>query len=60
MPKEEALSFNFPTKLPSVITYQMKHDNNRVDNTWKENLDTSLLYTDQKFVLALFTCTFYC
>ncbi|KAI9650638.1 poly(A)-specific ribonuclease [Ciborinia camelliae] len=47
MPKEDALSFNSSWKLPSVITYQVKDQNNRVDNSWKQNLDTSLLYADE-------------
>lgn len=47
MPKEDALSFNSSWKLPSVITYQMKDQNNRVDNSWKQSLDTSILYSDE-------------
>ncbi|KAA8565576.1 hypothetical protein EYC84_009428 [Monilinia fructicola] len=47
MPTEDALSFNSSWKLPSVITYQIKDQNNRVDNAWKQNLDTSLLYADE-------------
>ncbi|KAH8816153.1 PAB-dependent poly(A)-specific ribonuclease subunit PAN2 [Xylogone sp. PMI_703] len=44
---EEALTFNTSWKMPSVITYQIKAANNRIDNTWKTNLDTSLLYIDR-------------
>lgn len=43
---EEALSFN-NWKLPSVIAFQIKPENNRIDNSWKENLDTSILYMDK-------------
>lgn len=43
---EEALTFNTSWKMPSVITYQRKEANNRLDATWKENLDSSLLYVD--------------
>ncbi|KAG0651296.1 Poly(A)-nuclease deadenylation complex subunit 2 [Hyphodiscus hymeniophilus] len=43
---EEALTFNATWKIPSVITYQIKAANNRIDSTWKQNLDTSLLYMD--------------
>ncbi|RDL37203.1 PAB-dependent poly(A)-specific ribonuclease subunit PAN2 [Venustampulla echinocandica] len=43
---EEALTFNTSWKIPSVITYQVKVANNRIDNTWKQSLDTSLLYVD--------------
>ncbi|KAK8037895.1 PAB-dependent poly(A)-specific ribonuclease subunit PAN2 [Apiospora phragmitis] len=43
---QEALTFNTSWKMPSVITYQRKEANNRLDATWKEKLDTSLLYVD--------------
>ncbi|RKF57266.1 PAN2-PAN3 deadenylation complex catalytic subunit PAN2 [Erysiphe neolycopersici] len=43
---EEALSFD-NWKLPSVIAYQIKLANNRIDNSWKQNLDTSILFMDQ-------------
>jgi PAB-dependent poly(A)-specific ribonuclease subunit 2 len=46
--KEEALTFNTSWKLPSVITYQIKAANNHIDDRWKQNLDTSLLYVDHK------------
>ncbi|KAM3069667.1 poly(A)-specific ribonuclease [Clarireedia jacksonii] len=46
MSTEEALTFNTTWKVPSVITYQVKDYNNRVDNTWKRTLDTSILYQD--------------
>ncbi|KAI9054308.1 hypothetical protein LZ554_001476 [Drepanopeziza brunnea f. sp. 'monogermtubi'] len=42
----EALTFNTIWKLPSVITYQMKTYNNKIDDGWKQNLDTQLLYMD--------------
>lgn len=45
---EDALTFNSTWKIPSVITYQIKAANNRIDTTWKQNLDTSLLYMDLK------------
>ncbi|KAG9237025.1 PAB-dependent poly(A)-specific ribonuclease subunit PAN2 [Amylocarpus encephaloides] len=44
---EDALTFNTSWKLPSVITYQLKRGNNHIDDSWKQNLDTSLLYRDQ-------------
>ncbi|CAG8983942.1 hypothetical protein HYALB_00006910 [Hymenoscyphus albidus] len=43
---EEALSFNTSWKVPSVIAYQVKVANNRIDNSWKQKLDTSLLFVD--------------
>lgn len=45
----EALSFNTSWKTPSVITYQIKRANNVMDNTWKQQLDTSLLYMDHRY-----------
>jgi PAB-dependent poly(A)-specific ribonuclease subunit 2 len=44
--KDDALTFNTTWKLPSVIAYQIKAANNRIDDSWKMNLDTSLLYKD--------------
>ncbi|KAM0322288.1 hypothetical protein ACHAQA_009577 [Verticillium albo-atrum] len=43
---EEALSFNANWKFPSVLTFQVKEANNMMDSTWKDNIDTSLLFTD--------------
>ncbi|KAH8666304.1 PAB-dependent poly(A)-specific ribonuclease subunit PAN2 [Xylariales sp. PMI_506] len=45
---EEALTFNATWKTPSVITYQLKSANNKIDNSWKDKLDSSLLYFDLK------------
>lgn len=45
---EEALTFNMSWKVPSVIAYQVKAFNNKIDDKWKQNLDTSLLYIDHK------------
>jgi PAB-dependent poly(A)-specific ribonuclease subunit 2 len=44
IPKEEALRFEPSWKLPSVLTFQTKADRHEIDDTWKENLDTSILY----------------
>ena len=41
---EEALHFEPTWKLPSVLTYQIKSASHAIDDTWKENLDPSLLY----------------
>ncbi|KAL0934164.1 pab-dependent poly -specific ribonuclease subunit [Colletotrichum truncatum] len=43
---EEALSFHPAWKMPSVIVFQLKEANNKIDNDWKKNIDTSLLYED--------------
>ena len=45
LPKEEALHFDPTWKLPSVIAYQLKSVGQHIDESWKQNLDTSLLYT---------------
>ncbi|KAF1911381.1 PAB-dependent poly(A)-specific ribonuclease subunit PAN2 [Ampelomyces quisqualis] len=44
VPKEEALRFEPSWKLPSVLTYQLKTARNKIDDSWKESLDTSMLY----------------
>ncbi|KAL2208105.1 putative PAB-dependent poly(A)-specific ribonuclease subunit [Sarocladium strictum] len=41
---EEALTFNSAWKVPSVVAFQVKEANNKLDSEWKKNLDTSLLY----------------
>ncbi|KAI0164180.1 PAB-dependent poly(A)-specific ribonuclease subunit PAN2 [Xylariaceae sp. FL1272] len=46
IPSREALTFNTSWKTPSVITYQVKTANNKLDNSWKQNLDSRLLYLD--------------
>ncbi|KAH6605888.1 hypothetical protein Trco_005041 [Trichoderma cornu-damae] len=43
---EEALTFNTSWKVPSVVAFQIKNANNKLDNEWKDNIDTSLLYQD--------------
>ncbi|EEU47284.1 uncharacterized protein NECHADRAFT_91728 [Fusarium vanettenii 77-13-4] len=43
---EEALTFNMSWKVPSVIAYQVKEANNKIDMSWKTNIDTSILYQD--------------
>ncbi|KAH0559633.1 hypothetical protein GP486_003846 [Trichoglossum hirsutum] len=44
--KEEALEFSPSWKAPSVLAYQIKSASNAVDDSWKEHLDTSLLYLE--------------
>jgi PAB-dependent poly(A)-specific ribonuclease subunit 2 len=46
--REEALAFNASWKLPSVLTFQLKDANNKIDQSWQTKLDTSLLYFDLK------------
>lgn len=45
---EEALTFNTAYKLPSVLAYQIKEANNKIDTEWQKNIDTSVLYQDFK------------
>ncbi|GME24592.1 PAB-dependent poly(A)-specific ribonuclease subunit PAN2 [Neofusicoccum parvum] len=42
--KEEALRFEPNWKLPSVLTYESVKASHHIDDSWKESLDTSLLY----------------
>ncbi|KAF2020982.1 PAB-dependent poly(A)-specific ribonuclease subunit PAN2 [Aaosphaeria arxii CBS 175.79] len=44
IPKEEALRFDPSWKLPSVLTFQLKAARHSIDDTWKDNLDTQILY----------------
>ncbi|KXT04451.1 hypothetical protein AC578_3579 [Pseudocercospora eumusae] len=44
LPTDEALRFNSQWKLPSVITYQIKLMSHKIDNSWKHEMDTSILY----------------
>ncbi|KAK9770911.1 putative PAN2-PAN3 deadenylation complex catalytic subunit PAN2 [Seiridium cardinale] len=46
--REEALAFNASWKMPSVLTFQLKDANNKIDQSWKAKLDTNLLYHDFK------------
>jgi PAB-dependent poly(A)-specific ribonuclease subunit 2 len=46
---EEALTFNTSWKVPSVIAYQVKEANNKIDMSWKKNIDTSILYQDFRY-----------
>ncbi|KIV95116.1 hypothetical protein PV10_02805 [Exophiala mesophila] len=40
----EATHFNKNWKLPSVVAYQVKQAHGKLDQGWRQNLDTSLLY----------------
>ena len=44
IPKEEALRFEPSWKLPSVLTFQLKTARGDIDDSWKDMLDTSILY----------------
>lgn len=44
--KDDALKFSPSWKMPSILAYQVQSANNSVDDSWKENLDTTLLYYD--------------
>ncbi|TEA13362.1 PAN2-PAN3 deadenylation complex catalytic subunit PAN2 [Colletotrichum sidae] len=43
---EEALAFQPSWKMPSVVVFQLKEANNKLNMDWKKNIDTSLLYED--------------
>jgi hypothetical protein len=36
--------------VPSVVAFQVKEANNKLDSEWKKNLDTSLLYHELGYV----------
>lgn len=42
--KDEALKFNQPWKLPCILAYQVKSARHAVDDSWKDELDISLLF----------------
>jgi PAB-dependent poly(A)-specific ribonuclease subunit 2 len=42
--KDDALRFDTTWKTPSVLAYQLKSAGHCIDEDWKENMDTSLLY----------------
>ncbi|GJP95959.1 poly(A)-specific ribonuclease [Aspergillus niger] len=44
--KEEALRFNQPWKIPCVLAYQVQDGRHAMDDTWKDALDTTLLFRD--------------
>ncbi|KAI9759589.1 MAG: Protein kinase C-like 1 [Chaenotheca gracillima] len=46
VPKEEALRFVPSWKVPSVLAFQVKAGSNAVDDSWKNELDTSILYRE--------------
>lgn len=56
---EEALTFNTSWKVPSVVAYQLKDKNNKIDTEWKKNIDTSILYQDFKYVSTCCCVWFY-
>lgn len=41
---KEALLFNQDFKLPCILSYQIKSAHGAIDQSWKENLDTVLLF----------------
>jgi PAB-dependent poly(A)-specific ribonuclease subunit 2 len=47
--REEALHFDPSWKLPSVLTYQLKSARHRIDDTWKQTMDTSLLFNRKPY-----------
>jgi PAB-dependent poly(A)-specific ribonuclease subunit 2 len=49
IPREEALNFDPSWKLPSVLTYQLKSARHRIDDSWKQTMDTSLLFNRKSY-----------
>jgi PAB-dependent poly(A)-specific ribonuclease subunit 2 len=48
--KEEALDFSPKWKTPSVLCYQLKSPHSVIDNSWKDKIDTWLLYNDFNYL----------
>ena len=44
--KDDALKFPSTWKIPSIVSYQLSTARQTVDDSWKTNLDTTLLYYD--------------
>ncbi|KAI9926776.1 hypothetical protein ASPWEDRAFT_164839 [Aspergillus wentii DTO 134E9] len=44
--KDEALRFSQPWKIPCVLAYQAKEGRHGVDDSWKDLLDTTLLFRE--------------
>lgn len=42
--RDEALKFTDPWKVPSVLAYQVKDARHKLDDSWKDRLDTTLLF----------------
>ena len=42
--REEALDFSPTWKMPAIICFQRKAENNIIDNSWREHLDTTILH----------------
>ena len=40
----EAVHFNKTWKMPGVVCYQVKSGHGKIDNSWKQTLDTTLLF----------------
>lgn len=50
--REETFNFSQPWKLPCVLSYQVKGARNRVDDSWKKELDTTLLFYEWSMKLV--------
>lgn len=44
--RHEALNFNQPWKVPCVLSYQVRDARHGVDDSWKQGLDTTLLFRE--------------
>lgn len=48
--KEEAMDFTPKWKMPSVLCFQLKSDRSIIDNSWKDRIDTRLLFEDFNYL----------
>ena len=44
--RDEALRFNQPWKMPCVLAFQARDARHAIDDTWKNYLDTTLLFRE--------------
>ncbi|KAF3925431.1 hypothetical protein ABW21_db0201313 [Orbilia brochopaga] len=56
-PVSQSEAMNFSSwKLPSILCFQQKTPANAIDNTWKQNIDTSLLFRSLPSTLTNTNC----
>lgn len=44
IPEDQALRFDPAWKLPSIIAYEFKSERQRIDHSWQDHLDPTILF----------------
>lgn len=44
IPEDQALHFDSAWKLPSIITYELKAERQKIDHSWQDHLDPTILF----------------